>query len=39
MKYVFNEEEIVMNKNSSSNTHKETNQTSTKKDDAKDAKV
>jgi hypothetical protein len=39
MKPVFNEEELVMNTNSSSITHKEKNQTRTNKDDAKDAKV
>jgi hypothetical protein len=39
MKSVFDEEELVMNTNSSSNTHKEKNQTRTNKDDAKDAKV
>jgi hypothetical protein len=39
MKSVFDEEELVMNTNSSSKTHKEKNQPRTNKDDAKDAKV
>ena len=39
MKPVFDEEEIVMNKNPSSKTHKEKSQKRINKDDARDVKV
>ena len=39
VKSVFDEQELVMKKTTSSKTHKEKNQIRTNKDDAKDEKV